>query len=343
MKKFVFVILILFMAPLLADSHVVNVYNWTGYIPDTVLKLFTNETGIKVNYSTFDSNEQLYTKLKADPNIDYDIVVPSSYVVARMAKEGMLRKLDKSKLSNIKNLEPPLLNRSYDPGNQFSLPYMWGTASLIINTKYYSPAMITSWNDLWRPRFREQIAMTNSARDVFAIAFLRLGYSINDENPKHIREAYFELKKLLPNIISFADEGSQQLFVNEDVNIGMIENGEAMSVIRENPSFKYVYLKEGPIIWIDNMVIPKGAKHVGDAYRFINFILRPDIAKMISVGVGFSSPNRAAKKLLPEQVKNNPILYPPAAILEKGQVESAISNKANALYLHYWELLKLEG
>lgn len=343
LKRFFALITLFFMTTAFANSNVVNIYNWSSYIPAKVLVLFTKETGIKVNYSTFDNNQQLYTKLKADPNSDYDVVVPSSYIVGRMAREGMLKKIDKSKLPNLRYIEPALLNRTYDPGNKYSVPYLWGTTSLLINTKFYSPKEVDSWSKLWDPRFRGKISMMDDVRDVFAIAFLHLGYSINDENPKHIKQAYEVLKKLFPNILTFTGDGSQQMFVNEDSNIGFTDSGDALSIISENPSFQFIYPKEGPIIWIDNMVIPIGSQHLNNAYKFMNFVMRPDIAKMISVGVGFASPNRAAKVMMSKKIRNNPILYPPENVFRKAQVESAVSDKTNALYLKYWEMLKLGG
>jgi len=343
MKRLLITILIFFASTAFAKDNIVNVYNWAGYMPPEVIALFQKETGIKVNYSTFDSNEDLYTKLKANSNIDYDIAVPSAPYVQQMIRDGMLRRLDKSKLIGFKNLNSTLLNQSYDPNNQYSIPYLWGTTGIIINTKYYSPKKINYWEALWQPQFRGQLSFINDMKDVFAMALKVLGYSINDQNPKHIREAYLKLKALLPNIQSFEAGGAKHLYVNEDSNIGMIESGDAYIISQEKPSFKYIYPKDGPLIWTDNMVIPIGAKHVENAYEFINFILRPDIAKMISLGVGFSTPNAAAVKLLPKAAQENRVLNPTAKDLQNGEVEGAISLKTRGLYLKYWELLKLGG
>lgn len=332
-----------FISVSFADADVLNIYNWSGYIPSAVLIKFKKETGVTIHYSTFDNNEQLYNKLKADPNSDYDIVVPTTYFVARMINEDMLKKLNKSKLPNLKNIDPQLLNRAFDPGNQYSVPYLWGSTSIIINTKYYQKKDIDSWASFWSPKFQRKIAMMDDVRDVFSVAFLYLGYSINDEDPTHINQGYFELKKLLPNVLTFNADGSQQMFINEDANIGMVNNGDALSIISENSSFEYIYPKEGPLLWFDNMVIPKNAKHVNNAYKFMNFVMRPDVAKLIADGVSYASPNLAARKLMSKSVRNNPILYPPESVLKKAQVESAVSDKTNALYLKYWEMLKLGG
>ncbi|MBN1683884.1 MAG: spermidine/putrescine ABC transporter substrate-binding protein [Gammaproteobacteria bacterium] len=341
MKKYLMIYLLCLSLTTFAKSNVVNVYNWSGYISPQVLTLFEKETGIQVNYSTFDENETLYTKLKADPYSNYDVVVPSCDTVDRMRKEGMLHQLDKSQLPNIKNINPALLNRPFDPHNQYSIPYLWGTTGILINTKYYSPKSIHYWSDLWNPRFKNQVSMMNDPRDVFAVAFIVLGYSINEENPEHIKAAYLKLRALLPNIQSFTGDGSQQMFINEDSHIGMMESGDANEVMRENQNFHYIYPKDGVIIWMDNMAIPAHAPHLENAYRFMNFILRPEIAKMISLSVGFSTPNLKAIASMDKNDRNNRVINPEPEDLKKGQIELDITKAAEKAYYKYWELLKL--
>lgn len=341
MKKIIFIILCGVVIKAFAVSNIVNVYNWSGYIPPKVLRKFQQETGIKLNYSNFDSNEDLYAKLKAAPTSGYDVVFPSTSFVQHMAREGMIRKLDKSCIRGMQNLNPQLLNQAYDPHNRYSVPFLWGTTGILLNTKYYTMQEIKSWYDFWQPQLHNRLSMLDDMRDVFAIALKVLGYSINDQNPQHIKQAYLKLKTLLPNIQSFAADGAEHLYINENANLGMIESGDAYSVMQENNNFRYVYPRDGAIIWMDCMVIPIGAKHLQNAYRFINFILRPDVAAMISEGVGFSSPNLAAIKLMPKAIQQNRVLNPTVADLKHAEFENAISQKARKLYLHYWEMLKL--
>ena len=177
-------------------------------------------------------------------------------------------------------------------------------------------------------------------RDMFNIAFKILGCSINDENPQHIKEAYLLLKSLLPNVKAFADNATKQMYINKEANIGIVASGDAYIINKENNDFKYIYPKNGANIWFDSIVIPVGAKHIENAYKFINFILRPEIAKMISMHVGYSTPNLAARKIMPKSLQNNRILNPLPKDLQKTQVETDISQKAAKLYLHYWNLLK---
>ncbi len=323
-------------------ANVVNVYNWSGYIPEKVLQLFTKQTGITVNYSTFDSNQELYAKLKASPNAGYDVIVPSANFVTKMRDQHMLQPLDKSKIPNLKNLNPWLMNRSFDPHNRYSIPYLWGTTAIIINTKYYPHVDITSWQQLWNKKFRDQLLLLNSAREVFAVALKSLGYSLNDTNPQHLRQAYQKLIKLLPNIKLFNGEASQTIFMDEDAMIGIILNGDAYLAQQQNPNLRYIFPREGVNIWIDNIAIPKNAPHLKNAYRFINFLLQPKIAKMIALDMHYSSPNLAAIRLMPKNIRDNHILYPTKAELKHSEFQRDVG-AANHLYQHYWALLKING
>lgn len=333
---------LLFSLAVHAEEKVLNVYNWSGYMPDEVLAQFTKETGIRVNYATYDSNETMYAKLKANPNIGYDIVVPSTYFIDRMRKQHMLQKIDKAKISNFKNLNPALLNKEYDPHNQYSIPYFWSTTGIIVNKKYYPVDSIQSWSDFWKPQYRDQLLLLDDVREVFSVALIVLGYSPNDTNPEHIKQAYLKLKELMPNVKIFNDEGVKSIYIDEDLTLGMGWNGDIYLANQENPNIQFVYPKDGFIISIDSMAIPVGAKHLESVYKFINFVLRPDIAKKISLGTGYSSPNQAAMKLMPKEILDNPIMNPNPEILKRSIVQTDVGD-ANAIYEKYWELLKIGG
>lgn len=342
-KVSIILVFSLFSLTSYADDKVLNVYNWSNYIPDSVLAEFTKETGIRVNYSTYDSNEALYAKLKSNPKAGYDIVVPTSYFVQRMIEEKMLLPIDKSQLNNLKYLNPKLLNLPHDPHNRYSVPYLWGVTSLVVNSKYYDPKTVTSWQDLWQPRFKNQVVLIDDVRDTFGMALKVLGYSVNDKNPQHIEQAYEKLKALLPNTKVFFADSTRAIYLDEDGVVGMMQNGDGFVVSQENPNIHYTFPKEGAMMWMDNMVIPKGAAHVNNAYIFMNFILRPDIAEQISTQEGFSSPNLAAIKLMPAALRNNPVLNPTSADLKNAEEETYIEMPIYRIYLKYWELLKLGG
>jgi len=325
-----------------AQEKLVNIYNWSNYISSEILRQFTKETGIKVNYATYDSNETMYAKLKANPHSGYDIVVPSTYFVDHMRRQGMLRALDKTKLSNIKNLDPALLNKSYDPGNRYSIPYFWSSTGIVINTRYHALGQVENWTDFWNPKYRNQLLLLNDVHEVFSIALFALGYSPNDTDPEHIRQAYFKLKQLMPNVRLFSDDAVKSLYLDEDLTLGMAWNGDIYQAMQENSAIRFIYPQDGFIVAIDSMAIPVGATHLDNAYRFINFILRPDVAKKISLATGYASPNQAAVKRMPRAVLNNPTIYPDPKTLERSVIQVDVG-AAEAIYQKYWELLKVGG
>lgn len=316
------------------------IYNWTEYMPDEVLTRFTKETGIKVVYSTFDSNEAMYAKLKLTGEKGYDIAVPSTYYVNKMRKENLLQKIDKSKLPNFKNLDPKLLNGSYDPGNEYSVPYLWGTTGLAVNAAEIDPSKVTNWSDLWKPEYKDQILLTNDVREVFHLGLATQGYSGNTTDENEIKAAYDKLRSLIPNVRLFDSESPKQAFLSGEVNIGMIWNGEAFMANQENPDIKYIYPKDGVIIWADSLVIPANARSPELAHKFIDFLLRPEIAKIITEEVGYSSPNLEAVKLLDEEVRNNRIAYPTVDDLKNAEFQNDIGS-AITVYEQYWEKLKV--
>ncbi len=330
------------LLPCFANSNIVNVYNWSYFMPHAVIKQFEKKTGIHVNYMEYDNNETLYAKLKADPNIGFDVIVPSSYYVQRMAHEGMLHKLIKAKIPNSKYLNPSLLNKQFDPHNQYSLPYMWGTTGIVVNDRYYNPKQFHYWRDLWKPQYKNQLLIFDDIRETFAIALIKLGYSINETNPQHIKQAYEQLRKLLPNIKLFNVDAEMNIYVDEDANLGMGWNGDIYLAQQENAHLKFIYPKGRFALWIDCIAIPKNAPHLNNALKFINFINQPSIAKQIAVGVGYSSPNLQAIKLLPKKMRADPVLNPSPQQLKRGEVENDVGS-ANSYYEHYWQLLKLGG
>lgn len=324
-----------------AEEKILNVYAWSGYLTDSVIQKFEEETGIHINHSTYSNNEVLYAKLKASQDAGYDIVMPSSYFVSRMVKQGLLQKLDKTKLKNMRNVDPTFLGKEYDPHNTYSIPYLWSATGVAVNNKFHDPALITSWKNLWDNRFLNQLLVLDDTREDFSIALITLGYSVNDTNPQHIHEAFEKLKKLMKNIKLFNTDAQRSIYLDEDITIGMGWNGDIFLAKQENPSLEFIYPKEGFVITLDNIAIPKDAKHVENAHRFINFILRPEIAKEISLTTGFSTANQAAHDLMPKEIKTDPILYPSAAVMRKGYFQTDVGTVA-PLYEKYFERLKLE-
>ena len=325
-----------------ATENVVNVYTWSGVIPDSVIQQFEKETGIKVNFSTFDSNEIMFAKLKATKNPGYDVVEPSSYYIDRMRRQDMLQKIDKSKLSNFRNLNPDFLNAPYDPKNTYSIPFIWGITGIFVNKDFIPPKSISRWSDLWNEKYSDQLMMLDDTREIFSMGLKVLGYSANDNNPEHIKEAYEKLKALLPNIKIFSN-AVLSILIDEDASVGMSWNGDLYKASKENSQLAFIYPKDGFVIWVDNFAIPKDAPHSDNAYKFLNFMLRADIARAIALDNNFPTPNLAGQKLLPAEIRNNPVVYPSRDVLRRGEFQTDVGDEALALYEKYWERLKMGG
>jgi len=323
------------------DSNILNIYNWGNYLPDEVIRQFTKETGIKINLAEYDNNETMFSKLKAMKKSGYDIVVPSSYYVERMSKQGMLHLLDKSKLTNLHYINPLLLNRSFDPENLYSVPYLWGSTGIIINTRYINKKKIKSWQNFWDHQYQNQLMLLNDMRDAFSVALLSLGYSINDSNPEHIKKAYLKLRQLLPNIKIFNIDAVPNIYIDEDAVIGMAWSGDYKLALEENPSLAYIYPKEGFSTWLESFVILKDALHVDNAHKFINFMLRPEIAKIVSLSIGHSTANKAAVKLMPVEFQRSHVDNPDKTIMQRGEIQRDLDTDTRRLYEKYWEKLKI--
>lgn len=319
-----------------------NLYNWSEYMPQEILDGFEAETGISVNYTTFDSNEAMYAKLKLlDDSSQYDLAVPSTYYVEKMANEGLLQEIDQSKLSNFDNLDTSFTNTKVDPENKYSIPYMWGSTGLAINGDVVDPATVNSWDDLWRPEYKNQVMLMNDMREVFGMALLTLGYSGNSSNPEEIKAAYDKLTTIMPNVKTFNSDATRIPYIEGETNLGMTWNGEAVMANDEGlTSLVYKYPTDGAILWMDNFVIPKNAKNVDAAHQFIDYLLQPENAKIVSEEIGYASPNIAARELMDESIRNNPTIYPSKEILAKAEFQEDVGDEALQVYQQYWDMLK---
>lgn len=322
-----------------AEPKVLNVFNWSEYIPQSVLDQFTKETGIKVVYTTYESNEAMFAKIKLLKGKGYDIVVPSTYFIDLMRKDGLLAKIDKTKLKNYSQLSPRVLKQPFDPENEFSVPYMWGNVGLMVNRTALDPAAVTSWNDLFRPELAKSIILSDDLRDTFGIALKALGYSVNTTNEDEIKAAYEWLLKLKPAVRVFDVTATKQAFIGGEVKGGMSWNGDAFIAMNENPELAYIYPKEGVPLWLDSLAIPVGAEHKDNAHKFIDFLLRPDIAKLCVEEYNYSSPNLGAQKLLDKPHAKSRATSPTDADLKNSEFTNSVG-KTQAVYEKYWEMLK---
>ncbi|CAJ0991614.1 spermidine/putrescine ABC transporter substrate-binding protein PotD [Pantoea sp. Nvir] len=321
------------------DGNILYFYNWTEYVPPGLLEQFTKETCIKVIYSTYESNESMYAKLKTWKDNSYDLIVPSTYFVAKMRSEGMLQKINKSQLSNFKHLDPNLMNKPFDPNNDYSIPYIWGATAIGINTHSIDVKSVQSWADLWKPKYKQSLLLTDDAREVFHMALLKLGFSGNTRDPKEINMAYEELKKLMPNVLAFNSDNPGNPFIEGEVNLGMIWNGSAYVAHQAGTPLQVIWPREGGIFWMDNLAIPTNAKNKAGALKLINFLLRPDIAAKVAETIGYPTPNLTAKTLLPKAVKEDQSLYPSAEVIMNGEWQNDVGD-VSAQYETLFQKLK---
>lgn len=300
------------------DENTLNVYNWGDYIAPEVIEEFEEEYGIKVNYSTFDTNEDMYVKVKSGGN-SYDVLFPSDYIIEKMIKEDMLLKLDMNNIPNYKNIDEKFKNLDFDPDNEYSVPYMWGTLGIIYNKNAVTDK-VESWDILWDEKYSGQILMLNSQRDSIAISLKRLGYSMNSTDKDELQKAKEELIKQKPLVYAYVGDEVKDLMIGEEADIGVVWSGDAVYMMGENENLDYVVPKEGSNLWFDNMVIPSTSKHKKEAELFINFMCRPDIALKNTEYIGYSTPNKETFKLLSKEMKNDDVAYPKDESLENCEI-----------------------
>lgn len=298
------------------ESGSINVYNAGEYIDPQILNDFEKETGIKVVYDTFASNEDLYIKLTQSTD-SFDVVVPSDYMIERLIKEDKLQKINFDNIPNYKGISAGVKKQSFDPNDEYSVPYFSGTLGIIYNTKAID-SEITSWKDLWNPKYKGQIIMYNSQRDTIAIALKMLGYSLNSVNDDELNKAKEQLIAQKPLVYAYLTDDGKDVIVQGDAAIGVMYSGDAALMVKDNPDLKYVIPQEGSNVWIDSLVIPKSAKNVAGAEKFIDYLCRPEVAaKNAEYLLGYTSPIDAAKELLPEELRKSEVAYPDYSKLPK--------------------------
>ena len=321
------------------DVEKVIIYNWSDYMPAGVLQDFTEETGIEVEYSTYDSNEVMFAKLGILEGRGYDVIVPSTDFVEKMYKEGLLHEIDKELVDNLKYLDKGLLNRGYDPHNKYSIPYLFGSTAIAVNSNKIDATKIKYWHDLWDKKWNRSLLFIDDMRSIFHMAFKINGHSSNSQNKEEIKQAYELLKPLMKNFKILTGDKPGDRFLNNDVYLGTLWNGEAADAQSVNSAIKYIYPKEGAIFWIDSFVIPSQASNIENAHTFINYMLRPDIAIRCVNELGYATPNVTAKMFLDDNIKKNPIIFPPQNLLEKAEFPRDVGNLLKT-YSLYWDKLK---
>lgn len=290
------------------EQQTLNLFAWSEYIPQSVLDGFTAETGIKVNYETFSSSEEMLAKVLAG-GVAYDLVQPSDYIAEAMIRDGLLVPLDKAKLPHLGNILPQFRGMPHDPQDAYTVPYMTGSVGIVVNTEKVTTP-IKGIKDMFQPEFKDRIVVVDDGRELVTAALYTLGYGINDITPATIEKVRPILSSWFPLIKLFDSDSPKTALLNGDVDLGYVWSGEAALLYNENPKFKYVLPEEGAHIFVDVLAIPKGAKHIDAAHQFIDYILRPEVSKLISAEFPYTNPNGAARKLLTPGELANPASYP---------------------------------
>ncbi|MCG3087408.1 ABC transporter substrate-binding protein [Sporosarcina cyprini] len=290
-------------------KNILTIYNWGEYIDPDLLKQFEKETGIKVIYETFDSNEGMMGKIEQG-GTSYDITMPSEYMVEMMAEKDLLLPIDYSQIPNIKHIDPYFLDLPFDPGNKFSIPYFWGTVGIAYNPDLLDGQTFESWDNLWDPSLKQQVILVDSARETIGMGLNSLHYSLNSTNINELQEATEKLKKLSPNVKAVIGDEVTQLMVNNEAAVSLTWSGQAADMMSENESIDYVVPEEGSNLWFDNFVIPRTAKNIEGAHAFINFMLDPEVAAQNADYVGYSTPNLTALDYMDPEVVADERFYP---------------------------------
>lgn len=325
----------------------INVYNWGEYIANgtegsmDVNAEFTRRTGIKVNYTTFDSNESLYSKL-AGGGADYDVIIPSDYMVSKLIDEGMLAELDFTRIPNYSYIDEQFRSPDYDPENKFSIPYTWGVVGLFYNTDFVKEE-ITSWSALWDEQYRDKILMFDNPRDAFGIAQFMLGYSLNTTDESQWQEAAALLKQQKPLVQAYVMDQIFDKMESGEAWLAPYYSGDAAILVDNNDSIQFVIPEEGTNYFVDAMCVPATSSHQAEAAEYINFLCDPEIAGANSDYIGYSTPETAAKEYLDEEMVESPIYYPDDETLSRTEVFVNLPEQTSMLVDKLWAEVKMGG
>ncbi len=285
-----------------------NLFAWSEYVPQAVIDGFTKETGIKVNYETFASGEEMLAKLLAG-GATYDLIQPPDYIAEALIKNKLLARLDAKKLPNLKNIAPEFLHMPHDPEQAFTVPYMTGTVGIVVNTDVVKDP-IRGYKDLFRPKYRNRIVALNDNRELVSWVLVTLGLDQNDISPANLAKVRPILAEWIRLVKVFDSDSPKTALLNGDVDLGVVWSGEAARLIEENKKFVYILPAEGAHPFVDVLAIPSTAKNPGAAHAFLDYILRPEVSKLISDEFPYTNPNLGARKLLTAEQLANPASYP---------------------------------
>jgi Spermidine/putrescine-binding periplasmic protein len=316
-----------------------NVFNWGDYIAETTVDDFQAKyPNINVNYETFTTNEDMYVRIKAGGS-DYDVAIPSDYMIKRMLDERMLNKINMSNIPNYKLIGDRFKNLSFDPANEYSVPYMWGTVGILYN-KTMVKEKVDSWKILWDKKYAKQILIPDSERDSIGITLKMLGYSMNTKNIKELEEAKKALMEQKPLVLAYVVDEVKDKMIEGEAALSVVWSGDAFYCMGENKDLDYVIPKEGSNLWFDSMVIPNTSKHQKEAELFINFMCDTETAYKNAEYIGYASPQTEAIKKLDPTLTGNKNAYPDVDDLKNAEIFEYPGDELNKEYSRIWTEIK---
>ncbi len=316
-----------------------NIFVWTEYVSDSAIKAFEEQSGIKVNVSTYSSNEDMLAKLKSESEGTYDVILPSDYAIEYLIDQDKLEALDKEKLTNLSNIDEAYLNENYDPGNVYTVPYEGGVACIAVNTSKVDKE-ITSYADLFDPSLENQIVVLDDYRAVIGMTERSMGLSMNETDPDVLTTVEEKLLTLKNNVKLYDSDSPKSALISGDCSVGMVWSAEVALSMDENPDIEIVYPTEGAYVFLDNWAIPKGAKNYDAAMEFINFMLSAQAAQMNISDFPYLCPNTAALELMGEDYVNNTAKNVPSDVIAGGEFVSYLDTDTLAIYDDMWTKLK---
>ncbi|MBR3935194.1 MAG: ABC transporter substrate-binding protein, partial [Oscillospiraceae bacterium] len=325
----------------------IDVYNWGEYVAnDSVNFLDVNEdfeklTGIKVNYTLFSSNEELYTKLRSG-GANYDVIVPSDYMIGKMIGEGMLQKLNFDNIPNYKYIDEKYKNTNFDPNNEYSVPMYWGVVGIIYNTTMVDEEDLTGWNILWNEKYADNMLMFSNSRDAFALSLLDLGYDFNTTSETEIEEAAGHLRAQKPLVQAYVMDEIYDKMEGGEAALAPYYNGDAVLMMDVNEDLDF-FLPENTSIFIDSMCIPNGAKNKEAAEMYINYMCESTVAAANSYYVGYSTPHMGAMELLDEELVENEIAYPDGEFIASLDALLTLPAETSTLTDRLWTDIMAQG
>ena len=342
MKKLILMALVFaLLLPVCASAdEVVNVFNWEDYIDESVLQMFEEETGIHVNYMNFTTNEDMIVQIEAHPG-EFDLCFPSDYIIERMIAKGLAAEINFDNIPNFDQVLPHLINPDYDPTNQYSVPYMWGTVGILYN-KTMIPEPEQSWHILWDEQYQNSVFMMDSIRDSIGVTLKYLGYSLNTREVPELMAAKDKLieQKQQGIVKAYQVDETKDKMVAGEAPLALMWSGDAQYAIDLNEDLDYFVPQEGSNIWVDGMVIPAGAQNKENAEKLINFLCRPDIAQMNCDYIRYSSVNAGAIELMGEEYTSNYVMNPSQEVIDNCEFFHDIDDSFRAVYESLWMEVK---